>query len=105
MSFPAPWAQREHGSLRSNRAKPDSVDIARTGVIHSEFDASEMEPVHFLRIWIQPATAGTNSSYEQIRFASQEKKGRLKLVAGLQRAVAQRRSAKTPNFRHRTECG
>jgi redox-sensitive bicupin YhaK (pirin superfamily) len=57
---------------------------AGTGVIHSEFNASETEPVHFLQIWIQPATLGTSSSYEQIRFAPEEKKGRLKLLAGPQ---------------------
>jgi redox-sensitive bicupin YhaK (pirin superfamily) len=59
---------------------------AGTGVIHSEFNASETEPVHFLQIWIEPASLGTASSYEQIRFAPEEKKGRLKLLAGPQRS-------------------
>lgn len=57
---------------------------AGTGVIHSEFNASQTEPVHFMQIWIQPATTGTPSSYEQIRFSPGEKKGRLKLLAGPQ---------------------
>lgn len=57
---------------------------AGTGVIHSEFNASGTEPVHFLQIWIQPATTGTKSSYEQIRFLPEEKKGKLKLLAGPQ---------------------
>jgi redox-sensitive bicupin YhaK (pirin superfamily) len=55
---------------------------AGTGVMHSEFNASKSEPVHFLQIWIEPATEGTPSSYEQIRFAAEEKQGKLKLLAG-----------------------
>jgi redox-sensitive bicupin YhaK (pirin superfamily) len=57
---------------------------AGTGVIHSEFNASAGEPVHFLQIWIEPATTGGPSSYEQIRFAPEDKKGRLKLLASPQ---------------------
>jgi quercetin 2,3-dioxygenase len=57
---------------------------AGTGVMHSEFNASDREPVHFLQIWIEPASNGTPSSYEQIRFAPEEKQGKLKLLAGPQ---------------------
>jgi len=55
---------------------------AGTGVVHSEFNASKTEPVHFLQIWIQPATTGTPSSYEQFKFDPEEKKGKLRLIAG-----------------------
>jgi len=55
---------------------------AGTGVIHSEFNPSSAEPVHFLQIWIEPATLGAPSSYEQIRFDPEEKKGKLRLLAG-----------------------
>jgi redox-sensitive bicupin YhaK (pirin superfamily) len=55
---------------------------AGKGVMHSEFNASKTEPVHFLQIWIEPATRGTPSSYEQIRFPPEDKKGKLKLLAG-----------------------
>lgn len=54
---------------------------AGTGVMHSEFNPSSTDPVHFLQIWIQPASTGTASSYEQIRFDPAEKKGKLKLLA------------------------
>lgn len=54
---------------------------AGTGVMHSEFNPSSTKPVHFFQIWLEPATRGTPSSYEQIRFDPKEKKGRLKLLA------------------------
>jgi redox-sensitive bicupin YhaK (pirin superfamily) len=54
---------------------------AGTGVVHSEFNGSKTEPVHFLQIWIQPASAGTPSSYEQFKFDPAEKQGRLRLMA------------------------
>jgi quercetin 2,3-dioxygenase len=57
---------------------------AGRGVTHSEFNASNSEPVHFLQIWIEPATKGTPASYEQIRFAPEEKKGKLRLLAAPQ---------------------
>jgi hypothetical protein len=54
---------------------------AGTGVVHSEFNGSKTEPVHFLQIWIEPASAGTPSSYEQFKFDPAEKQGRLRLMA------------------------
>jgi redox-sensitive bicupin YhaK (pirin superfamily) len=55
---------------------------AGTGVQHSEFNTSQTEPLHLLQIWIEPATKGAPSSYEQIAFDPEEKKGKLKLLAG-----------------------
>jgi len=54
---------------------------AGRGVVHSEFNQSPDEPVHFLQIWIQPDRAGVEPSYEQKTFADAEKSGRLRLVA------------------------
>jgi redox-sensitive bicupin YhaK (pirin superfamily) len=54
---------------------------AGTGVLHSEFNASKTEPVHFLQIWIVPSAAGIKPSYEQKTFTREEKQGRLRLVA------------------------
>jgi redox-sensitive bicupin YhaK (pirin superfamily) len=57
---------------------------AGTGITHSEFNPSPTAPVHFLQIWIEPAANGTQASYEQLRFDAEEKKGKLKLLAGPQ---------------------
>jgi hypothetical protein len=54
---------------------------AGRGVMHSEFNASQEKPVHFLQIWIQPDVLGIAPEYEQKRFGPEEKRGRLRLVA------------------------
>jgi hypothetical protein len=53
---------------------------AGAGVRHSEFNASETDPVHFLQIWIIPERMGIAPSYEQKTFAPVEKRGKLRLV-------------------------
>jgi quercetin 2,3-dioxygenase len=50
---------------------------AGTGVRHSEYNTSRSEPVHFLQIWLVPATAGNKPSYAQKTFTDQDKNGRL----------------------------
>jgi redox-sensitive bicupin YhaK (pirin superfamily) len=54
---------------------------AGTGVMHSEFNASKSELVHFLQIWLLPDQRGIKPSYEQKRFSDEEKAGQLRLVA------------------------
>jgi redox-sensitive bicupin YhaK (pirin superfamily) len=54
---------------------------AGTGVMHSEFNASQTAPVHFLQIWIQPAERGTAPGYEQKHFTAAQKRDRLCLLA------------------------
>ncbi len=54
---------------------------AGTGILHSEFNASKSEGVHFLQIWIVPDRAGLAPGYEQKTFPPAERHGRLRLVA------------------------
>jgi redox-sensitive bicupin YhaK (pirin superfamily) len=54
---------------------------AGTGVTHSEFNTSKSELVHFLQIWLLPGKNGIQPSYEQKAFPSDQKQGRLRLVA------------------------
>jgi len=54
---------------------------AGTGVTHSEFNASDTEPLHFLQIWIMPDRNGLPPSYEQKHFDETERRGRLRLIA------------------------
>jgi redox-sensitive bicupin YhaK (pirin superfamily) len=55
---------------------------AGNGVIHSEYNASETEPTHFLQIWIMPAEKSIAPSYQQFAYDPAEKRGRLRLMAG-----------------------
>jgi redox-sensitive bicupin YhaK (pirin superfamily) len=54
---------------------------AGTGVLHSEFNASDASVTHFLQIWILPDRARLEPSYEQRRFEPAARKGRLTLIA------------------------
>jgi hypothetical protein len=54
---------------------------AGTGILHSEFNHSETEPVHFLQIWLLPEQNGLSPSYEQQNFGIAKTPGELRLVA------------------------
>ena len=54
---------------------------AGTGVTHSERNASDVEPVHFLQIWILPERPGGEPGYEQRAFAPAARHNALCLVA------------------------
>lgn len=54
---------------------------AGTGILHSEFNASETEPVHFYQIWLFPERRGLEPGYEQKGFPADGRKGKWQLVA------------------------
>ncbi|NMG74494.1 pirin family protein [Aromatoleum diolicum] len=54
---------------------------AGIGISHSEYNHSASEPVHFLQIWIVPATGGLRPGYEQRHFPREERTGCLRLIA------------------------
>ena len=53
---------------------------AGTGILHSEFNHSASEPVHFLQIWVLPEQTGLAPGYEQKAFPDADRRGRLRLV-------------------------
>ena len=53
---------------------------AGTGIRHSEYNASDENPVHFLQIWILPEQQGLEPGYEQMHFSNEEKQGQLRLI-------------------------
>ena len=69
----------EQHILRPNEVQTMS---AGSGIIHSEFNASETEPVHSIQIWIETAQEDVPPSYQQIAFPPGEKRGRFRLLAG-----------------------
>lgn len=54
---------------------------AGSGIMHSEFNPSAMEPVHFLQIWIIPNLQGLQPSYEQRKIAAEKIKNKWGLLA------------------------
>ncbi len=63
--------------------RPGDVQImsAGTGIRHSEFNHSKVDPVHFLQIWIIPDRPNILPRYDQQTFVEAEKLGRLRLIA------------------------
>lgn len=58
------------GNIQRLTAGEFQLMTAGTGITHSEYNASDMDPLHFLQIWITPSQRGLTPSYQQKRFAS-----------------------------------
>ena len=54
---------------------------AGKGVMHSEFNGSQQDLVHFLQIWIEPNVLGIQPGYEETTFDDVAKRGKLCLIA------------------------
>lgn len=75
----------EHKDSLGNGSVIKAGDVqamsAGTGVMHSEFNASKADPVHFLQIWIIPEKEGVPPRYEQKSMIDPTKKGQWQLMA------------------------
>ncbi len=74
----------EHKDSLGNGSVIRSGDVQRmsagSGVTHSEYNHSRVEPVHFLQIWLQPNTFGMAPGYEQKHFPIDDRQGRWVLL-------------------------
>ena len=52
-----------------------------TGIMHSEYNQSKSEDVHFLQIWLMPNSKGLKPTYNQRSFEIEKNSGKLNLVA------------------------
>jgi len=57
---------------------------AGSGVLHSEFNASQTEPVHLLQIWVEPSAVGIPPVYRQKSFPVATEADRLIRIASPQ---------------------
>lgn len=75
----------EHKDSIGNGSVIQPGDVQRmsagTGIMHSEFNHSQTEPVHLLQIWLLPESRGNPPSYEQHNFSLAKEPGKLRLVA------------------------
>lgn len=74
----------EHKDSMGNGSVLRYGDVQRmsagTGVLHSEYNPSQGERVHFLQIWIEPNVKNTAPSYEEKHFDRESKIGQLRLI-------------------------
>ena len=67
-----------HGVIR-----PGEIQLmsAGTGIRHSEFNASQTDPVHLIQLWIMPAVQHLKPSWEQKSFSLADRRGKLLPIA------------------------
>lgn len=75
--------QHKDSTGATGAIRPGEVQrmTAGTGIAHSEFNASKVEGVHLLQIWILPGERGLKPGYEQKPFADAGWRNRLGLLA------------------------
>jgi len=75
----------EHKDSMGNGSVLRYGDVQRmsagSGVVHSEYNHSKTDGVHFLQIWIEPNTRSEAPGYEEKHFDAASKTGKLRLIA------------------------
>ena len=63
--------------------RPGDLQVmsAGRGIRHSEMNGSDSDPVHFLQVWIEPASRDTEPGYAQKHFDSAGRQNQWQLVA------------------------
>ena len=72
VSIPLSGALRHRDSMgHAQELRPGGIQVmsAGTGITHSEFNASDTEPVKFLQIWALPDARGHRPRYDQLTLA------------------------------------
>lgn len=74
----------DHKDSMGNGTTMNRGDVQRmtagTGVTHSEYNHSQLEPLHLLQIWILPAVNELDPGYEQRYFPDSEKSNHLGVI-------------------------
>ena len=75
--------KHEDSMGNGSEIRPGDVQrmTAGTGVRHSEQNASDVELVHLLQIWIIPNADNLEPGYEQKAFSTDERRNQLRLIA------------------------
>lgn len=73
-----------HGDSMGNNGtiQPDEIQVmsAGTGITHSEFNGSDIDPVRFLQIWLFPNKVNITPRYDQIKIDPADRKNKLQQV-------------------------
>ena len=73
-----------HEDSQGNGAVLRAGDVqymsAGRGILHSEFNASDSEPVHLFQVWVLPRESGLDPAYEDRSFSVEERRGALQLL-------------------------
>lgn len=77
--------QLQHKDSIGNGSVIKAGDVQRmtagTGIVHSEFNASDSDSVHFLQIWILPERLNLEPGYEDKHFTTAQKLNQWCLIA------------------------
>lgn len=83
VSIPLSGSIRHKDSMgHTQDIRPGEVQImsAGTGLRHSEYNASDSDPLNFLQIWVMPKEPDITPRYEQHEFPSEEREDRFQTV-------------------------